>query len=63
MCSKVALKWIPQGKPCRGRPETTWWRTLTTHLEDPGLAWAGAERIARDCKKWSNGKAEKDPMS
>ena len=30
---KVALHWTPPGKRKRGRPRTTWRRTITSELE------------------------------
>jgi len=49
---KVALKCIPQGKQCTGRPKTTWGRIVTTDLKELGWVWVEAEKNTRDCKKW-----------
>ena len=38
----------PQGKQHKGRPKTTWWRTVTADLAELGLVWAEAESITRD---------------
>ena len=34
---KVALHWTPHGKRKRGRPRTTWRRTITSQLEEMGF--------------------------
>ena len=38
---KVALHWTPPGK--RGRPRTTWRRTITSELEEIGFSMGQAQ--------------------
>ena len=49
---KVALRWTPTGKRNRGRPKTTWRRTITTELSDIGLTMGEAQVIAQDRHRW-----------
>ena len=49
---KVALRWTPTGKRNRGRPKTTWRRTITTELSDMGLTMGEAQMIAQDRHRW-----------
>ena len=49
---KVALNWTPPGKRKRGRPKTTWRRTIQTELEEMGLPMGQAQKIAQDRSKW-----------
>ena len=36
---KVALRWTPASKRKRGRPKTTWRKTVETELSEMGLSW------------------------
>ena len=45
---KVALGWIPAGKRKRGRPKTTWRKTVETELSEMGLSWGEGQSIAKD---------------
>ena len=49
---KVALNWTPTGKRKRGRPKTTWRRTVKTELDEIGLSMGQAQKIAQDRTKW-----------
>jgi hypothetical protein len=49
---KTALRWTPQGKRPRGRPKTTWRKTITDELHREGLSWGEAETKAKDRKGW-----------
>ena len=49
---KISLRWTPPGKRKRGRPKTTWRRTVLTELEEMGLTWGEAQAIAQDRPKW-----------
>lgn len=49
---KVALRWTPPGKRKRGRPKTTWRRTVVAELESVGLTWGEATAAARDRVRW-----------
>ncbi len=50
--TKTALRWTPQGKRKRGRPKTTWRRTIQAELQELGLTWGEAERKAKDRQGW-----------
>ena len=52
MLPKTALHWTPPGKRKRGRPRTTWRRTVTSELEEIGYSWGQAQFIAKDRAKW-----------
>ena len=43
---KVALGWTPAGKRKRGRPKTTWRKTVETELSEMGLSWGEGQSIA-----------------
>ena len=45
---KVALRWTLTGKGSKGRPKTTWRRSIIAELSDMGLTMGEAEVIARD---------------
>ena len=45
---KVALRWTPAGKRKRGRPKTTWRKTVESDLSEMGLSWGEAQAIAKD---------------
>ena len=53
--AKISLKWTPDGgKRKRGRPTTTWRRTISKDLQEMGLTWQEAETLAEDRKGWRN---------
>ena len=49
---KTALQWTPPGKRKKGRPRTTWRRTVTSELEEMGYSWGQAQFIAKDRARW-----------
>ena len=49
---KTALRWTPPGKRKRGRPRTTWRRTITSELEEFGFSLGQAQSIAKDRVRW-----------
>ena len=51
---KVALHnhWTPPGKRKRGRPRTTWSRTITSELEDMGFSMSQAQYVTKDRGRW-----------
>ena len=51
---RVALKWTPTGKRSKGRPKTTWRRSIIAELSNMGLTVVEAEVIAQDHKRWRN---------
>ena len=52
--TKVALRWTPQGKRARGRPKTTWRRTIEAELKELGMTWGEAEVKAKNRVEWRN---------
>jgi len=50
--TRQALDWNPQGKRRRGRPTTTWRRTLDAELRSQGISWGEAKRKAQDRTGW-----------
>ena len=51
--SRIALKWVPEGKRKWGRPCETWRRTVERELEKEGLrTWAAAASAAEDRTAW-----------
>jgi len=49
---KVALRWTPAGKRKRGRPKTTWRKTVETELSEMGLSLGEAQAITKDKTRW-----------
>lgn len=49
---KTALRWTPPGKRRRGRPKTTWRRTVMAELSEMGLSWGEAQYAAKDRSRW-----------
>ena len=49
---KVALRWTPPGNRKRGRPKTTWRRTVQKELNELGLSMGQAETAAKDRMRW-----------
>ena len=49
----VALGWTPEGKRRRGRPKTTWRRTVEKERDGQGWnSWERARQVAQDRKRW-----------
>lgn len=49
----VAMTWAPEGKRKRGRPKTTWRRTVEKERAEVGWkSWEEARVAARDRRKW-----------
>ena len=50
---KTALTWTPaNGRRNRGRPKTTWRRTMAGDLKKLGLSLGEAEAVAKDRTRW-----------
>ena len=45
--AKTALIWMSEGNRKRGRPKTTWRRTMENKLKAAGLTWGTAARKAQ----------------
>ena len=51
--SKMAMSWTPPGgKRKKGRPKTTWRRTLQDDLRFAKTTWCGCQRVAEDRQRW-----------
>ena len=46
--AKTAMRWTSEGKRRRGRPKTTWRRTVETELRELNYSWSTIEKLARD---------------
>lgn len=44
---KIALRWTPAGKRPRGRPKTTWRKTIENEMKSLDLTWGEAEARAK----------------
>ena len=49
---KTAMHWTPDGKRKRGRPKTTWRRTVEQEMNDMGQTWGTLEKMAKDRQRW-----------
>ena len=38
--ARIAMRWTPQGKRNRGRPKTTWRRTVEKGLRELNYSWS-----------------------
>ena len=52
--TRIVLRWTPQGKRPRGRPKTTWCRTIESELKELDMTWGKAETKAKDRTGWRN---------
>src|SRR5579871_6002493 len=52
--AKTALTWTPEGKRKKGRPRTTWRRTMEEELCCASLTWDTARRVAQDRGSWKD---------
>jgi len=52
--TSIALRWTPHGQRPRGRPKTTWRRTIESELKELGMTWGEAETKAKDRTGWRN---------
>ena len=50
--TRTALRWTPPGKRKRGRPRTTWRRTVEAELAEANLSWGQAQALAPDRAGW-----------
>ena len=51
---RLALRWTPTGKRSKGRPKTTWRRSIIAGLSNMGLTMGEAEVISQYRKRWIN---------
>jgi hypothetical protein len=52
--ARTALTWTPEGRRGRGRPRTTWRRTVEAEAQMLNLSWRDLERQATDRHRWSD---------
>ena len=45
--TRVALRWTPEGKRKKGRPKTTWRRTVEAEMKEHGISLSEIEKKAR----------------
>ena len=50
--TRTALHWTPDGKRKRGRPRTTWRRTVEAEMGAIQHSWGSLTRLAQDRQKW-----------
>lgn len=51
---RQALDWNPQGSRRKGRPKTTWRRSLMKDIESSGRNWNEIKALANDRTAWRN---------
>ena len=52
--TSALLGWTPEGRRARGRPKTTWRRTVEQERNKAGWkSWEVAKSVAQDRKRWS----------
>ena len=49
-----AVHWTPEGKRSRGRPKTTWRRTVEKELRELNYSWSTIEKLAKDRQGWKD---------
>ena len=52
--ARTALRWTPEGKRRRGRPKTTWRRTLEIEAQAQHKTWSDLEMMAKKRHEWSD---------
>ena len=51
--AKVSLTWNPEGRRRRGRPKTTWRRTVESEWRRLGFtSWTQIENVAKERTRW-----------
>ena len=49
---RIALHWTPEGKRKRGRPKTTWRRTVEEEMKTMDLTWGSVQKLAQNRQEW-----------
>ncbi|KAK3737837.1 hypothetical protein RRG08_063243 [Elysia crispata] len=49
---RVAVQWRPEGHRKRGRPKTTWRRTVEAEAAAMGQSWGTLRMLAQDREQW-----------
>ena len=52
--ARTAVHWTPEGKRSRGRPKTTWRRTVGKELRKLNYSWSTIEKLAKDRQGWKD---------
>ena len=52
--TKTALFWTPEGKRKKGRPKTTWRRSVEAEMRMANQTWGQLKKIAKDRQEWEN---------
>jgi hypothetical protein len=52
--AKAALEWNPHGSRSRGRPWTTWRRTILEEIRHQGKTWNEVKVLAKNRVRWRN---------
>ena len=50
--TEVAVHWTPEGRRKRGRPKTTWRRTVEAEMKNVNHSWGTIQRLASDRQGW-----------
>ena len=54
LIARIAMRWTPEGKRSRGRPKTTWRRTVEKGLRELNYSWNTIEKLAKDRQCWKD---------
>ena len=49
---RISLHWTPDGKRKKGRPRTTWRRTVESEMKVLHQTWGPLTKLAQDRSKW-----------
>lgn len=52
--ARIAMRWTPEGKRSRGRPKTTWRRTVEKGLRELNYSWCTTEKLVKDSQGWKD---------
>ena len=52
--ARIATRWTPEGKRSRGRPKTTWRRTVEKRLRGLNFSCSTIEKLAKDRQGWKD---------
>ena len=52
--ARIAMHFTPEGKQSRGRPKTTWHRTVEKRPRGLNYSWSTIEKLAKDRQGWKD---------
>ena len=52
--ARITMRWTPEGKRSRGRPKTTWRRTVEKGLRELNYSWSTIEKLAKNRQRWKD---------